>query len=195
MVSRGNMLGGYVEPLTHLAVILSAVGGTAAAGWGIAVGTLGMCSQQSKSSMYEMTTDLTLACSGWGYYRTGVESHLVGSGPLHHSTLVLRHSVTTTAKTRGLSSALNTKQPAATRPLPQVVHDFEHAGRTNDFLITSAHTLAVRYNDRAPMENHHVAAAFEALRTPGMDCLSHLCKADYDTVRKLVGEGPCLVGW
>ncbi len=41
-----------------------------------------------------------------------------------------------------------------------VVHDFEHGGLNNDFLIKTAHPIALIYNDQSPLENHHLAAAF-----------------------------------
>ena len=37
-----------------------------------------------------------------------------------------------------------------------VVHDYEHRGVNNDFLIQSGDELALRYNDQSPMENHHL---------------------------------------
>lgn len=53
------------------------------------------------------------------------------------------------------------------------------------------HTLIhmCRYNDRAPLENHHLAAAFTLLRRPEYAFLSHLPKADTDRMRKMVGGG------
>ena len=31
------------------------------------------------------------------------------------------------------------------------MHDFEHRGKTNDFLVNAYDDLAVTYNDRSPM--------------------------------------------
>ena len=44
--------------------------------------------------------------------------------------------------------------------LAAIVHDYEHHGVNNDFLIKTSDPLALLYNDVSPMENHHVAAAF-----------------------------------
>lgn len=45
-----------------------------------------------------------------------------------------------------------------------VIHDFEHFGYNNAFLIESQHDWAVTYNDKSVCENHHVAAAFNLLK-------------------------------
>lgn len=39
------------------------------------------------------------------------------------------------------------------------VHDYEHQGLNNDFLIKTSHALAITYNDISPLENHHISAA------------------------------------
>ena len=41
------------------------------------------------------------------------------------------------------------------------IHDYEHFGFTNDFLINTQHQWALKYNDTSVLENHHVAAAME----------------------------------
>ena len=48
------------------------------------------------------------------------------------------------------------------------VHDFEHGGLNNDFLVKTYHPLAITYNDQSPLENHHVAAATRLLKEPDL---------------------------
>eukprot|EP00798_Chlamydomonas_sp_ICE-L_P023244 gene23244-30468_t len=70
--------------------------------------------------------------------------------------------------------------------LAAIVHVYEHVGLTNDFLVNSGDSLAIRYNDRAPMENHHLAAAFDLLQHPDYNFTSEMHKKDQDTLRKLM---------
>ena len=48
-----------------------------------------------------------------------------------------------------------------------VCHDFAHPGVTNDYLVKSRHPVAIMYNDRSPLENHHASASFQALYAAG----------------------------
>ncbi|KAG2437153.1 hypothetical protein HXX76_005820 [Chlamydomonas incerta] len=67
-----------------------------------------------------------------------------------------------------------------------IVHDYGHPGLTNDFLINTSDPLAVRYNDRSPLENHHSAASFSAMRRPGLDVLAPLTTEQKTAFRKQV---------
>lgn len=46
-----------------------------------------------------------------------------------------------------------------------VCHDLDHDGRSNAFHVNAGTELALRYNDRSVMENHHCALAFAILRS------------------------------
>lgn len=47
-----------------------------------------------------------------------------------------------------------------------LVHDYEHGGLNNDFLIKTAHPLAITYSDNSPLEHHHIAAATRVFLEP-----------------------------
>jgi len=70
--------------------------------------------------------------------------------------------------------------------LAAVVHDFEHEGVSNDFMVKSANPKAIMYNDRSPNEQHHVAAAFRLLFEPGYHFLEALSQAEFRQLRSLV---------
>jgi hypothetical protein len=72
--------------------------------------------------------------------------------------------------------------------LSAIVHDYEHKGLSNDFLVKSGDERAIRYNDRHANESHHVAAAFAVLHEPECNFLSNLPGADYKRLRSLVIE-------
>lgn len=66
------------------------------------------------------------------------------------------------------------------------VHDVDHQGRTNAFLIKTRHPWAILYNDMSVLENHHVATAFEIMQDPACDILCHFSLEEYVVVRKLM---------
>eukprot|EP00971_Amphidinium_carterae_P117944 2336573-Amphidinium_carterae.1 len=67
-----------------------------------------------------------------------------------------------------------------------VCHDVGHIGFNNAFLTEVQHELAVRYNDRAPLENMHCCKTFEILAQPRVNVFSHVSKEQYADVRKLI---------
>merc|ERR1740121_808134 len=72
--------------------------------------------------------------------------------------------------------------------LAAAAHDFEHPGRTNDFLVRTGHDRAVCYNDRHVNENHHAARSFALLQRPGLDFLAALPREDFRRLRGLFVE-------
>jgi len=62
------------------------------------------------------------------------------------------------------------------------MHDFQHPGRTNSFLVATNSPLALLYNDRSVLENHHSAAAW-ALFYSG-DNFNWLCNLEKDEFKR-----------
>lgn len=57
--------------------------------------------------------------------------------------------------------------------LAAACHDVGHPAVNNDFMAKTSHPLALRYNDKAILENFHVATFFELSRELGVDMLAH----------------------
>ena len=68
----------------------------------------------------------------------------------------------------------------------QIVHDVDHPGRTNDFLVVSEDPLSIDYNDTSPLENHHLAYAFKLMKKPEHNFMEALDKETYRSIRALV---------
>uniref|UniRef100_A0A1I7Z0K2 Phosphodiesterase n=1 Tax=Steinernema glaseri TaxID=37863 RepID=A0A1I7Z0K2_9BILA len=46
------------------------------------------------------------------------------------------------------------------------MHDYDHPGRTNAFLVAAEDPKAILYNDRSVLENHHAAESWKLLQKP-----------------------------
>ncbi|KAG7464064.1 hypothetical protein MATL_G00183340 [Megalops atlanticus] len=68
------------------------------------------------------------------------------------------------------------------------IHDFEHTGTTNNFHIQTRSEVAILYNDRSVLENHHVSAAYRLMQEDEMNILVNLSKDDWRELRALVIE-------
>uniref|UniRef100_A0A4W3J773 Phosphodiesterase n=1 Tax=Callorhinchus milii TaxID=7868 RepID=A0A4W3J773_CALMI len=69
------------------------------------------------------------------------------------------------------------------------MHDYDHPGRTNAFLVATNAPQAVLYNDRSVLENHHSAAAWNLfLSRPEFNFLANLDHVEFKRFRFLVIE-------
>uniref|UniRef100_A0A3B4B6W8 Phosphodiesterase n=1 Tax=Periophthalmus magnuspinnatus TaxID=409849 RepID=A0A3B4B6W8_9GOBI len=69
------------------------------------------------------------------------------------------------------------------------MHDYDHPGRTNAFLVATNAPQAVLYNDRSVLENHHAAAAWSLyLSRPEFNFLVNLDHVEFKRFRFLVIE-------
>jgi len=72
--------------------------------------------------------------------------------------------------------------------LAAAIHDFEHLGVNNDFLVKVGAERAIRYNDQHVNEHHHVAAAFAVLRREECSFHSHMPLEAFRWLRGLLIE-------
>eukprot|EP00960_Hanusia_phi_P059466 764171-Hanusia_phi.AAC.14 len=70
--------------------------------------------------------------------------------------------------------------------LAAIIHDFEHLGLNNDILVKMGHERALLHNDKAPNENHHLAAAFRILKRADCNFMHSVPQLSQSKIRKLI---------
>nr|XP_057922664.1 cAMP-specific 3',5'-cyclic phosphodiesterase 4D-like isoform X3 [Doryrhamphus excisus] len=66
------------------------------------------------------------------------------------------------------------------------IHDVDHPGVSNQFLINTNSELALMYNDSSVLENHHLAVGFKLLQEDNCDIFQNLSKKQRHSLRKMV---------
>ena len=67
------------------------------------------------------------------------------------------------------------------------VHDFEHPGVNNVFLVNKNDIIAIRHNDTSVLESHHIAAAFELMQSKeDLNWASRYHTNDFKRLRKIM---------
>lgn len=124
-----------------------------------------------------------------------IESGYIASNAYHNSThaAAVMHAMHALLEHAGLAKAVaqafDGVDPMLAKMaclLAAAVHDYEHLGLSNDFLVRTMDVRALCYNDQHVNENYHVAAAFDILRRPDHNFLQHLPPADFRRLRELV---------
>lgn len=65
------------------------------------------------------------------------------------------------------------------------IHDVDHPGVTNQYLIDSGNELALMYNDESVLENHSLAVAFKLLQEDGCNFVENLNKKQMQALRRM----------
>ncbi|XP_036442886.1 cAMP-specific 3',5'-cyclic phosphodiesterase 4D-like isoform X5 [Colossoma macropomum] len=66
------------------------------------------------------------------------------------------------------------------------IHDVDHPGVSNQFLINTNSELALMYNDASVLENHHLAVGFKLVQEENCDIFQNLSKKQRQSLRKMV---------
>lgn len=90
--------------------------------------------------------------------------------------------------TRGLGPKVAGDKEIMAGMLAAIIHDYEHKGVNNDFLVRFQDELAMKYNDSSPLENHHIAAAFSVMVQKPYDIFSNTSVDKFTLVRKQIIE-------
>ena len=88
--------------------------------------------------------------------------------------------------TQGLMPGFSGKLELLAALVAAVIHDFEHSGVNNNFLVRTGDERALTYNDKSPQENHHVSASFKVLRHPHCAFTGNMAPEDVKAMRTLV---------
>ena len=68
-----------------------------------------------------------------------------------------------------------------------IIHDYEHPGYSNQFIVRTKHPLAIRYSDNMVLENHHLASAFNViLNSEDCNIMSNLTLDMYRDSRRII---------
>ncbi|XP_060801143.1 cAMP-specific 3',5'-cyclic phosphodiesterase isoform X2 [Amyelois transitella] len=135
----------------------------------------------------ELLSTLQIAPRTFITFAVTLEEHYIRDNPFHNSL----HAADVTQSTNVLLNtpaldAVFTPIEVCAALFAACVHDVDHPGLTNQFLVNSSSELALMYNDESVLENHHLAVAFKLLQNDGCDIFVNLHKKQRQTLRKMV---------
>eukprot|EP00727_Mastigamoeba_balamuthi_P012375 m51a1_g7760 putative camp-specific 3 -cyclic phosphodiesterase 4a isoform x4 (719) ;mRNA; f:117914-120752 len=85
----------------------------------------------------------------------------------------------------GMSNVV-TPENAFVALVSAAAHDCAHPGRTNAFVVESRGDLAITYNDRSVLENHHLATFFRLCAVPRQNIFRNMSDGTCKALRKRI---------
>jgi len=132
----------------------------------------------------------TLRCSADTIARwlTVIEANYQGSNTYHNATHAADVLQATSFFLNSDNVAQNVQDTHATAALiAATVHDLDHPGRGNAFLMNTRQRLALLYNDHSVLENHHVALAFQlTLAQNGINIFARMPREEFAQMRQAI---------
>lgn len=151
-------------------------------------------SREVKMSLAVFMLNTTDGCSGW--VRSNVrEDHLACfvniveskylPNPFHNFShaIDVEYTIRRQMKLVRASSFLSDTQHFGIL-IAAIGHDLAHPGVNNQYLVETSHELAVRYNDRSPLENMHCARLFQIASDAESNIFAQIEKDVYKEMRK-----------
>uniref|UniRef100_F6YN13 Phosphodiesterase n=1 Tax=Ciona intestinalis TaxID=7719 RepID=F6YN13_CIOIN len=117
-----------------------------------------------------------------------IEQNYHASNPYHNSTHAadVLHATAYFLKKDRLKNWMEPLDEIAAL-LAAIIHDVDHPGRTNNFLVNSSSPLALLYNDTAVLESHHAAFAFKfTVNNDKCNIFKNLSKENFMTIRQSI---------
>ncbi|KAJ9450369.1 putative 3prime [Diplonema papillatum] len=68
--------------------------------------------------------------------------------------------------------------------LSAVIHDYDHPGVSNAFLVNSKDDIALHFNDQSVLENHHLFLSFQLLRVESYSILESFTEHEQKIIRE-----------
>lgn len=163
--------------------------------WGIDIFRIGelsngrplTCVAYTTFSNRDLLTAMNIPTKTFITFMMTLEDHYCKDNPFHNSLHAadVTQSTHVLLNTPALESVFTPLEVTAAL-FAACVHDVDHPGLTNQFLINSSSELALMYNDESVLENHHLAVAFKLLSNEGCDIFCNLNKKQRQTLRKMV---------
>eukprot|EP00742_Colponemidia_sp_Colp-10_P004186 GILJ01004465.1.p1 GENE.GILJ01004465.1~~GILJ01004465.1.p1 ORF type:complete len:593 (-),score=94.86 GILJ01004465.1:225-2003(-) len=138
---------------------------------------------------YQFLTQFDLSKDAFINYVQRIQDGYISTNPYHNAT----HAADVTQAVayflmgaRLYETAKLTDLETMSLVFAAAIHDFQHPGLNNVFHVRAGRPLAILYNDRAVLENHHVAAAFGLLQNEHCNFLTRLSDEQKRAFRECV---------
>eukprot|EP00921_Rhytidocystis_pertsovi_P000844 GHVQ01001447.1.p1 GENE.GHVQ01001447.1~~GHVQ01001447.1.p1 ORF type:complete len:863 (-),score=122.66 GHVQ01001447.1:99-2687(-) len=141
---------------------------------------------QDLCSLFDITPRL------FATFMVELEKGCSTTNPFHnsiHSADVVQafHLLTYWSNMSGSNNRFIGSQDMLAGLLSCAILSYQHPGLSNSFLTRSQHPVALRYNDKHPLESHQIASAFCLMHSSKVeDPLMNLSEEQYMSVRKMI---------